>query len=275
MSGLRDSYRPNFGSGRAPPPIPVSVREAMFSFDGVRKPSAPRGRPDQHRNTARGRHYRPGGRHSRSTASRPLLSQQHGGEQQILRDTSVADKFRNVDELTDSEEDAMSESDDEEQQPAKKAKISEQDHPVAETPQKWSNPDPYTSLPPGAEGSGKRTDVLKLIRKAKIAHDKDEGDKFVQSEDFISFDFEEDQILAAAPNGPRQAHLTNGSLHTDGPAGEYLGKRKRGNEEAMPRPPGGYLPRDKLVLPEWIATDKVNPTPWFEPRSSREQAGIA
>lgn len=275
MSGMRDSYRPNFGSGRPPPPMPDNVRDAMFSFDGVRKPPPnPRGRFDRDKRNTRHQPYRPNGRPFRSTASRPLLSQQHGGDQQILRDTSAADKFRNLDEITDSEEDAMSESEDEEQ-PAKKAKTAEQDSPVPAELHKWSNPDPYTALPPGAESSGKRTDVLKLIRKAKIAHEKDKADKITESEDFISFDFEDDQILASAPNGPRQAHPSNGNLQIDGASGENLGKRKRGYEEAMPRPPGGYLPSDKLVLPQWIAPPKANPTPWFESRSQREPPGIA
>lgn len=216
-------------------------------------------------------------------ASRPLLSQRDRGDQQVLRDTSVADKFRNLDEITDSEEDAMSESDDDRHQ-SKKAKIADDRSLEAATPPKWSNPDPYTALPPAAEGVGKRTDVLKLIRKAKIAHEKDQADKPAQDEDFISFDLDEDEdeTLSAAPNGPRENRAPNAFNQVDGLAGEHLGKRRRGNDEAMPRPPGGYLPPDQLILSTWIAQGDINPTPWFEPRSSphelrpsREPAGIA
>lgn len=283
MSGMRDSYRPNFGSGRPPPVMPDSVREAMFSFDGVRKPNRGYGREvkGNNRRGGYGRNPRP----PRTTSSRPLLRQRGGVDEQIFRDTSVADKFRNVDELTDSEEDVMSEStnDDEDGHRTKKAKTTHADSPAAANPPKWSNPDPYTALPPAFENAGKRTDVLKLIRKAKITDEGAKKNTAADSEDFIAFgddseDEEENEILAAAPNGPRTHRRTASDLSMDGaaddPAGENLGKRKRGHQAAIPRPPGGYLP-DRFILPQWLAPKNSDATPWFRPRNYQDSAGLA
>ena len=59
---------------------------------------------------------------------------------------------------------------------------------------KWSNPDPYTVLPPPDESRKKRKDVVKLIRKARIAATQDTSAKnaVVNNDDFISLDFGDD-----------------------------------------------------------------------------------
>lgn len=221
------------------------------------------------------RPYRQNPRPFRSMASRPLLSQQDRGDQQVLRDTTAADRFRNLDELTDSEEDAMSESEDESHVP-KKARVSHDDSPTITAAPKWSNPDPYTALPPATEGTGKRTDVLKLIRKAKVANDKEKEEKNMQDQDFISFDFDDDDLFPTAVNGDSQSTKTPiGSQQFDGSTSETLGKRKRNDADAMPRPPRGYLPPDQLILPDWIAPRKKGSTPWLDSHSPRDLAGIA
>jgi non-canonical poly(A) RNA polymerase PAPD5/7 len=276
---MKDSYRPNFGSGQPPPRMPDNVRDGMFAFDGVRRPANGNARRPPPRNRdGRQRPYHSNPRPFRSMASRPLLSQQDRGDQQVLRDISAADRFRNIDELTDSEEDDMSESDDDGPQRKKQRRIEEQS-PAATAAPKWSNPDPYTALPPVAEGMGKRTDVLKLIRKAKITSDKEAAEKPEQSEDFISFDFDEEDEQQHS-NGPasnmrRQNPFQDNLAPFDGPAGDSLGKRRRHHEDAIPRPPQGYLPPNQAVLPNWIAPTSINPTPWLETRSSTDSAGIA
>ncbi|KAL9067034.1 MAG: hypothetical protein Q9157_006936 [Trypethelium eluteriae] len=58
---------------------------------------------------------------------------------------------------------------------------------------KWSNPDPYTALPPPDESKGKKTDVVKLIRKARIVQEKSGSTKPSAVEDFISFDIDKDK----------------------------------------------------------------------------------
>lgn len=272
---MRDSWRPNFGGGGPPPPMPDNVRDAMFSLNGVsQQPNHTRSHDRFRRNGNRS--YQQNPRPFRSMASRPLLSQRDRGDQQILRDISAADRFRNLDELTDSEEDEMSESDDE-GRPLKKARKTEAEPSTTHaTAPKWSNPDPYTALPPAAEGTGKRTDVLKLIRKAKVASDKNHTEKEAQSEDFISFDFNDNDMFPDQSNNRRQETLVKGvAPQISGPTGENLGKRKRDDADALPRPPRGYLPPDQLVLPQWIARSDKNPTPWFYSRSGQDPAGIA
>ncbi|KAI6250144.1 Terminal nucleotidyltransferase 4B [Erysiphe necator] len=59
---------------------------------------------------------------------------------------------------------------------------------------RWSNPDPYTALPPPDESQKKKKDVVKLIRKARISS----GSKTkleTPTDDFISFDFEENNLI--------------------------------------------------------------------------------
>ena len=106
---------------------------------------------------------------------------------------------------------------------------------------KWSNPDPYTVLPPVEEEARKRKDVVKLIRKSDLhtAAKASQHNQVAANDDFISFGFEDDKAsmpdgvppspgsvdqngygvgVPAAPSAPRQqfSHLEN--LH-----GESLG----------------------------------------------------
>lgn len=59
---------------------------------------------------------------------------------------------------------------------------------------KWSNPDPYTALPPPDESQRKKKDVVKLIRKARVAstqHDSPSNGLETDA-DFISLNFEDE-----------------------------------------------------------------------------------
>lgn len=99
---------------------------------------------------------------------------------------------------------------------------------------KWSNPDPYTVLPPVDETQRKRKDVVKIIRKARITAEKEAAteNQVVANDDFISFGLEADNIgedrssspspepqsgdelrVPGAPTGPQAfSHLDN--LHS-------------------------------------------------------------
>lgn len=103
-----------------------------------------------------------------------------------------------------------------------------------ESEPKWSNPDPYTVLPPVDEEARKRKDVVKLIRKSNLhtAAKALQHNQVASNDDFISFGFEEDKSsiheevppspssvdqdengvgVPGAPSGPRQqfSHLEN------------------------------------------------------------------
>lgn len=122
--------------------------------------------------------------------------------------------YKDVDNMSDSDEAEMdlSNSDDEgdTEQPRKKQKTATDGNNVP----RWSNPDPYTVLPPTDATDRKKKDVLKMIRKARVAGDSENALKTAAApDDFISFDFGEevdDNLqgqsgtgVEGAPTGPR------------------------------------------------------------------------
>lgn len=161
-----------------------------------------------------------GNRHV-ATAARPLLSLKQADivEQTLgaADDPNVARRFLHIDDMTDSEEEQMDESDsdqDASREPVSRSTETDMTQPSLEPPvkrralgvvsneanavfqvPKWSNPDPYTSLPP-ADESRKKKDVVKIIRKARVAIDRGAGvaNQAGADEDFISFGFEEPVI---------------------------------------------------------------------------------
>ena len=173
------------------------------------------------------------------TAERPLL-RLHQGEasQQVLGlagDHKAAQKFLSTDDFTDSDDEPMDESDPENDishqpalndndgvsdvvEPPTKRRAVTKDSTEAATVPKWSNPDPYTVLPPVDEEPRKKKDVVKLIRKARIATEKEEAtqNEVAANDDFISFGNEDKSSngdegykspgVPGAPTGPRQAN---------------------------------------------------------------------
>ncbi|EPE08598.1 poly rna polymerase cid14 [Ophiostoma piceae UAMH 11346] len=143
-----------------------------------------------------------------------------GGDHYAPRDGPRRDRFRgrqgdfvgkgnegttylNLDDLSDSDEAEMdisgdedgnaegedaSENDDGDAPPRKRARRSEKssakEEPLAP---KWSNPDPYTVLPP-TEGQGgvKKKDVVQLIRKARVKAERAAAETSADTEEFIS-----------------------------------------------------------------------------------------
>ena len=189
-----------------------------------------RPRPPQrpHAGFQRGR----GNRHV-ATAARPLLSLKQADivEQKLgaAHDPNVARRFLHVDDMTDSEEEQMDESDsdqDASREPVSRSTETDMTQPSLEPPikrralgvvsneaialshiPKWSNPDPYTSLPP-ADESRKKKDVVKIIRKARITIERGGGvaNQAGASEDFISFGSEE--TVTPKKGGARSSSLT-------------------------------------------------------------------
>lgn len=85
---------------------------------------------------------------------------------------------------------SKSESDEDSERPRKKVMIEapSKSADASETP-KWTNPDPYTSLPP-PEAPVKKTDFIGMIRKAKAETGKDTV-LLNNERDFISLDADE------------------------------------------------------------------------------------
>lgn len=213
-------------------------------------------------------------RHSApKTAARPLLQTHRETTPEMLggskNEEDKSRKFLSVDDITDSDEaemDVSSADDDEAAHPRKKRAVEVEEKPVAAAP-KWSNPDPYTALPPPDESQNKRKDVVKLIRKARIQsttpQQPEVNNAVVSNEDFISFGTEypeENEAPHDAPRGPKQEYDAGGD--------QALGNRKRTiNDEikgpARSGPPQQYARRGS-ILEHWLPSRHANPTPWLD-----------
>jgi non-canonical poly(A) RNA polymerase PAPD5/7 len=238
-----------------------------------------------------------------ATAERPLLRFERGSTPEQLEGMSADSSgttYLNVDELSDSDEQSMDESDAEGDasteaaagKDTKRVKLASDAKDSNDDAPKWSNAELYTALPPVEDATErKRRDVVKLIRKARVMASKDKAPvKPLEGDDFISFGFEDDEeqeaeakpySLHSVPLMPQQ----NSPLHVDASAienrladkesvasrlGEQGAKRKR--EEADL---GGPLnvPRQKMgrsmtinseILADWEERPDLNPTPWID-----------
>ena len=230
-----DTYRPSYADAQ---------RDAQNEYRSSH--ASGHTREDQHRRSGHARrgdrgHW--GAYRARPTfhpSSRPLLLASGGDSPKRNLETSgspiEAQRFRNADDLSDSDEAVMNESDSqsnaslmvadtEEYEPSFEwnglstlmGMQSNHDHTgdgslqaptsAMETsasaissksesvPPKWSNPEYFTVLPPPDDSLRKKKDVVKLIRKARVALTKtDEREsEVVANDDFISLDFDEVQ----------------------------------------------------------------------------------
>ncbi|TID07332.1 Poly(A) RNA polymerase protein 1 [Colletotrichum higginsianum] len=130
-------------------------------------------------------------------AERELLRARRDGvdDENLVAEGDGGIVYRDVDELSDDEEADMEisdNSDGESGEPStKRARRSGNDESGNSIP-KWSNPDPYTALPPPDAAERKKKDMVKMIRKARV--DETAADKLAASteaEEFISFDLDE------------------------------------------------------------------------------------
>ena len=141
---------------------------------------------------------------------------------------------------------------------------------------KWSNPDPYTVLPPVDEEARKRRDVVKLIRKSDLhtAAKASQHNQVAANDDFISFGFEDDEAStrneappspssvdqddygiggSGPPSGPSQqfSHLEN--LHSQA-SGDAPGTSSKAETAVSLGPPPTFFEIAPLV-PEDIVID--------------------
>lgn len=223
-------------------------------------------------------------RYSRpSTAERPLLRSKRETTPEQLKPAESVDqqhglKFAPVSELSDSEEADMDVSDDsdnegDESHPRKRRAIdptsSRDAAPVEPPAPKWSNPDPYTVLPPPDESRSAKVDVVKLIRKSRVNASESQSaktDAVTTNEDFISLgglgdeDEDEDNETNAPENAPK------GPRRDMEPA---PGSRKRTHDDELKgfsrktgKPMSRYYP-DASILDEWRKEPYQTGTPWL------------
>jgi len=226
-----DSYRPpqadfSFRSNNLPQFPQEHTQENVLS--------RPRNDHNDNKNlnqARRGRTYKPRAAYRAAPADRPLLRHhdQIDSTEQMLGMTN-GQQFIAPEDISDSDEEEMDESDsdagqsdsndvvvvpmpmgaegdqatEESLEPAPKRRAltntSQNARDGASEP-KWSNPDPYTVLPPVDE-QRKRKDVVKLIRKSRKENEGSATalNQVAANDDFISFGMEDDEV--AAPSSP-------------------------------------------------------------------------
>jgi non-canonical poly(A) RNA polymerase PAPD5/7 len=188
--------------------------EQNFTFDapGPRAPNgfapdnAPRERPRRFdRDNGRPRHAgrgsgAPRGRGRGGFGPKPahdraILSKMAGSRETTPEQfEGMNDGHSHFKEVADSSE--GDDSDDE--GPRKRTKVEASEAPAAP---KWSNPDPYTVLPPPESLGAPKKDIVQTIRKAKNEQ-LAKVDKVADNSDFISFNFDDDDDAKSDPPSP-------------------------------------------------------------------------
>lgn len=232
-------------------------------------------------------------RYSRpSTSDRPLLrSKREATPEQLKPAESDGQqeglKFAPVSDMSDSEEADMDVSDDgdgDESHPRKKraldtsagADAGTDATPAAAPPApKWSNPDPYTVLPPPDETQARsKVDVVKLIRKSRVnplGSQAAKPDAVTTNEDFISLggmgadDENEDDDEEGNAGGDAPENAPKGPRREMESA---FGNRKRTHDDELKgfskktgKPMNRYYP-DASILDEWRMQPGQTGTPW-------------
>ncbi|KAI9704466.1 MAG: hypothetical protein M1820_005540 [Bogoriella megaspora] len=235
---FRSDQQPSFGPRVEQPP---------FQRGEDNRPGFTRDPPTGPRFGYRSRPRRPPIR----THERPLLQARGDTTPERLAGMlDTAPRFKAINELSESEAEMDLESEleleasDNEGPLSKKVAIGNNKPGAADGDEipKWSNPDPYTALPPPDESQGAKKDVVKFIRKAKITNQDTTTTKsaVAQNVDFIAFDFADDEVVLDEVSNDESTHLQPRGM-----------KRKRGDMEL-----GGAL------LPSWRATDPNKAKPW-------------
>lgn len=217
---------------------------------------------DSHYAPSRGRgNFRGRGGISHKAADRPMLQSNREPTPELMEgmdnDDNEAMRYRSVELLSDSGEadmDLSSESGEPasgigqgSEQPRKKQARTSYNAADGDSVPRWSNPDPYTALPPPDESQRKKKDVVKLIRKSRVVSSTEDVPKpEAAADDFISFDLEDEGDGDESINSHQSAES-----HT---AHDY------GN--GMPGAPSG--PRDPT-------SGQRNPSNSFSHRDSHQQ----
>ncbi|OIW24730.1 hypothetical protein CONLIGDRAFT_104829 [Coniochaeta ligniaria NRRL 30616] len=190
-----DSYRPNTGSGQQfgqNGSLQLPARPPGGSYQSNYK-----GHPSNRR--GRGRGGRGGGFVRFKAADRPMLNPLHNaGPEQFFFDAEAGATYRPLSDLSDSDEAEMDISEGEgdataSQEPSsKRARLGLQKSASDDSVPKWSNPDPYTALPPPDAAGKQRKDVVQLIRKARVVEAKESKASIpAEAADFIPCDFDD------------------------------------------------------------------------------------
>ena len=225
MYRFGDNYRPSgrdpspngahAGASRGNQPHRDDDRHAAFTFRPqvdapqfpLHAPLAPRnsrqyGRGDQQRNRYNDR-PRGNRRWPVATHDRPIIRALRGGgdrtPERLAGMGDAPDRFNVSDDIFENHSDSeMEQSPNDSPSGAppqqKRAKLAAEPDSANAVP-KWSNPDPYTALPPPDESRAKKRDVVELIRRAKVTNlaSNLSQNAIADNADFVSLDFGSDK----------------------------------------------------------------------------------
>jgi non-canonical poly(A) RNA polymerase PAPD5/7 len=211
-----------------------------------------------------------------------LLKADHAtGSELNFFDTQGGVTYRPLEDLTDSEEADMDISGDEDESSAepssKRARLSVEQSASGNSAPKWSNPDPYTVLPPETTTQGKKKDVVQMIRKARVPVKPVKVSLPSEEADFISLDVDSDVSddtgvaevpppAVQAPRGPDKPKPAR-ELYPD-PTPSALGSRKRTHDDEIKMPHTKLKKASKApvggdIVSEWRAVPGQPSTPWM------------
>ena len=250
-----DCYRPRYETDVESQGTPPDVKKPMEENQGTHGQGCsrpPRGGEFTFRQGLRPRN-----------SYRPLLTEMRASSPELLfRAEGTKEKFRQVNDVSEEEKDVSRFDDDEEQRPSKRLRSGPS----------WSNPDPYTALPPVTETQKKKQDVVRLIRRSRVTPPPQSTNLAgANGEDFISLDMggsaleikvqDRTEPPVNAPTGPKTE-----------PSGNFAqpGKRKRDVLDDISKLPprankGARLHQRGRILQEWQASDLKSSTPWYRP----------
>ncbi|KAF3761580.1 hypothetical protein M406DRAFT_295252 [Cryphonectria parasitica EP155] len=306
-SGVGDSYRPAGPDGpRGAPRGP-----ARGPYNNDRRPGARsfRGRGGGYQEPRRPwKPFRP--------AERAILQDNNNAQPaEDFADAENGVQYRSIDQLSDSDETDMdiSDSDNETGGPsAKRTRTTIGRSGDGDDVPKWSNPDPYTALPPVDESEKKRKDMVQLIRKARVdatANARTSLPAPADDEDFIRCESDsgdedkneaDDVSKSSLPPRPEFAAASHASqvapqatqppLNANGRqravnAGDLqsssgLASRKRFHDDVLKLPdharlkPAPRQPSGGTMVKEWRPKSGEHSCPWVQPPSSKVPVNV-
>ncbi|KAI0477553.1 hypothetical protein GGR56DRAFT_414254 [Xylariaceae sp. FL0804] len=203
----------------------------------------------------------------RKAVDRLLLSKRHDGDAELmLGDTSARATYRDVDQLSDSDEADMDISDNsgsESAEPASK-RVRTTAPTVGSEPEapRWSNPDPYTALPPPDANARNKKDMVHLIRKARVEADAKKPGMADHEADFISFDMSDGE---GDDGGGAPGVLHNSAGRANGQPNKASTTARPATSTLPPKP--AFIDRD--AAPPSVPTHPTHTTHPSAPRGPK------
>lgn len=328
---MTDSYRPGGGGGRSladrmtftsgggdnyrPGGAQQGRNNSDFTFssnhDGPRFPPAGpanAGPPARRRNQRGGQHGtrdsrrgeygsrgRGGGRggyRKPQAHERALLTvQDRGSPERTLGVADGSNKFMNVDEIADEEEEEAGKegTDDPVENGTNKVARTANVRADGDSVPKWSNPEIYSALPPPEElRPGKKIDFVQLIRKAKneAADKADTTNAVAANDDFISFGDDDGStkgtdLQSLDDDEPRMNKRPENGGYRQGPMNDLdyvdsvVNSNKRSHQAAdlhdQPQQSKAKRKRGEVepvrgIVQEWLGTARCDTAPWLDPQ---------